>query len=272
VVNKHLAFELKVLADTRQAVIELKQFNENLKHSGQHATAVAGQMNQLAGQVKGLVGAWLSMGAVKSIIGIADQYGQMAARIELATASTEEYEKVQQRLYESTYTTYRSLEEAQELYIQTADALRELGYGTNEVLDVGESLSVLFVTNATNSQRAASAINAFSSSLQTGKVAAMNWQSLLMATPTLVDNIAAATGKSAAEIRQLGASGNLALTDLTEGLRLSLHTNTDLANQMQTSVSDALTRLKTSWENYIGELDKGGRHTGKLVLRNLRRI
>jgi len=260
-----LELQLRIQADIRAALEELKRFRDGLDDQTDSADRANDKMGGLAGTVKTLVAAWASLATVKSLIRIADDYGQMAARIQLATKSSEEYRLVQDRLYESTKQTYRSLEEAQELYIQTADALRAMNYTTQGALDVGESLSLLFVTNATSADRASSAINAFSKALQTGKVDSQSWQSLLLATPTLVDAIAAATGKTAQEVRKLGASGKLALEDLTEGLRKSLDTNKKDAEGMQTSVGDALKNLTNAWKTYIGKADEGGRHTGKIV-------
>jgi len=265
VASNDLELQLRIQADLKAALEELKRFKDGLDQQSDSADRASRQMGGLAASVKNLVAAWVSFATVKSIIGIADEYGQMAARIKLATDSAEEYRRVQDRLFESTKQTYRSLTEAQELYIQTADALRSVGYTTDGVLDVTESLSLLFVTNATSAERASGAINAFSKSLQTGKVATLSWQQILVATPTIVDAIASATGQSAEQVRKLGASGQLALQALTEGLRLSLKANKDAAEGMQTSVGDALTRLSTAWKRYIGEADAGGRHTGKLV-------
>jgi len=117
--------------------------------------------------------------------------------------------------------------------------------------------NLVFVAGATSAERASSAIHAFSKSLQTGKVDAQSWQSMLLATPTLVDAIAESTGKSAGQIRALGASGTLALTDLTEGLRQSLESNKQAAESMKTSVADGFTRVGTSVSSLVGRLDEG---------------
>jgi len=257
VASNDLELQLRIQADLRAALEELKRFKSGLDSQTDSARRAQGAMGGLAGSVKTLIGAWATLATVKTIIRIADDYGQMAARIKLATDSTEEYQYVQERLLQSTQNTYRSLKEAQELYIQTADALRSMNYSTGDALDVSESLSLLFVTNATSAERASSAINAFGKSLQTGKVDAQSWQSMLLATPTLVDAIAESTGKSAQAVRQLGASGQLALTDLTEGLRKSLEANNQAAESMKTSVADGFTRVGTSVSTLIGTLDEG---------------
>jgi len=260
-----LELQLRIQADIKNALEELKRFKNGLDQQAGSADRAKASMAGLAGSVKTLIGAWATLATVKTIIRIADDYGQMAARIKLATDSTEEYQYVQDRLLQSTKNTYRSLKEAGELYIQTADALRDMNYSTGDALDVTESLSLLFVTNATSSERASGAINAFSKSLQTGKVDAQSWQSILLATPTIVEAIAQSTGQTAQQVRQLGASGKLALTDLTEGLRQSLEVNNQAAESMKTSVADGFTRVGTAASTLIGTLDEGTGATDALA-------
>ncbi|MDR1890153.1 MAG: tape measure protein [Zoogloeaceae bacterium] len=237
----------------------------NLNQAAQSATGVKGALSTAATALKAFVGAAVAIQAVKGVIALADEYGQMASRIKMATASAEEYEQVQMRLLDTANNTYRPLSEIQEAYIRTADALRSLGYNTHQAVDVSDSLSYLFVTNATSADRASSAIDAFGKSLQTGKVQADQWQTLLAAVPSLVDDIAAAGGKSAEEIRKLGAEGKLSVAMLTEGLRQSTEKNKQLAADMPITVADAFTKLKNSLEAFFGEVNSGTGLTQILV-------
>lgn len=204
-------------------------------------------------KVLGLTAGYLS---ARAIIQASDQYGQMAARIKMATSSTEEYLKVQARLLDTANNTYRALGEAQELYIRTADAIRSLGYNTDEVLDITDSFSYLLVTNAASADRASSAISAYSKAIATGKVDADTWQSILAATPTIVDDIAAATGRSTDEVRKFGIQGKLSLTALNEALLQSRDRNEELAASMETSVQDATTALSNSFQVFVGKVNE----------------
>jgi tape measure domain-containing protein len=203
-----------------------------------------------------LAGAGLGVRGFSDLIRIADEYGQMASRIRMATKSTEEYEAVQARLLETASNTYRPLAEAQEMYLRTADALKSLGYDTEQALDVSDSFSYLMVTNAASGERAASAISAYSKALQKGKIDAEAWQSILAATPTLVDKIAEATGMTTEEIRRMGAEGQLALADMNEGLRQSLAKNMEDAAEMPTTVADAFTNLSNRLQAYLGQANE----------------
>ena len=225
--------------------------------AGEHAV-------NASGLIKSALAAAIGAASIGKIIETADSYGQMSDRIGMATSSVGEYDLVQQRLLDTAKRTYRPLAEAQELYIRTADSLKSMGYNTGQALDVMDSFSFLLVTNSASADKASSAIDAYSKALQTGKVEADGWQSILAAMPTVVDTIAKSTGKTAEEIRSLGSLGKLSLDVLTEGLQRSAQANGVLADSMSVAVRDALQNLSNAFTVYIGQLDETIGFTGTL--------
>ncbi|NBB58963.1 phage tail tape measure protein [Pseudomonas sp. ODNR1LW] len=217
-----------------------------------------------SGLIKNALAAAIGVASIGKIVEAADSYGQMSDRIGMATSSVGEYDLVQQRLLETAKRTYRPLSEAQELYIRTADSLKSMGYNTGQALDVMDSFSFLLVTNSATADKASSAIDAYSQALQTGKVEADGWQSILAAMPTVVDTIAKSTGKTAEEIRSLGAQGKLSLDVLTEGLQKSAEANGILADSMSIAVRDAVQNLSNAFTVYMGRLNETADFTGVL--------
>jgi len=217
-----------------------------------------------SGLIKSALGAAIGAAGIGKIIEAADSYGQMSDRIGMATVSVGEYDLVQQRLLDTAKRTYRPLAEAQELYIRTSDSLKSMGYNTSQALDVMDSFSFLLVTNSASADKASSAIDAYSKALQTGKVEADGWQSILAAMPTVVDTIAKSTGKTAEEIRSLGAQGKLGLDILTQGLQKTSKANGELADGMSIAVRDAVQNLSNSFGVYVGRLNETTDFTGVL--------
>ncbi len=215
-----------------------------------------------SGLIKSALAAAVGAASIGKIIETADAYGQMSDRIGMATGSVGEYNEVQDRLLETAKRTYRPLAEAQELYIRTSGSLKSMGYNTSQALDVMDSFSFLLVTNSASADKASSAIDAYSKALQTGKVEADGWQAILAAMPTVVDTIAESTGKTAEEIRSLGAQGKLGLDLLTGGLQTSAVANGELADSMGVAVRDAIQNLSNSFTVYIGRLNETTDFTG----------
>lgn len=217
-----------------------------------------------SGLIKSALAAAVGAASIGKIIETADAYGQMSDRIGMATGSVGEYNLVQDRLLETAKRTYRPLAEAQELYIRTSGSLKSMGYNTSQALDVMDSFSFLLVTNSASADKASSAIDAYSKALQTGKVDADGWQAILAAMPTVVDTLAQSTGKTAEEIRSLGAQGNLGLDLLTGGLQQAAVANGELADSMGVAVRDAMQNLSNSFTVYIGRLNETSDFTGVL--------
>lgn len=249
----------------KQMARDARETQDGLQGLGSAGDALQVRFGALSQAVAGVFAAGKLKGYVGDMIDVADAYSQMASRIELATSSAEEYDRVQERLLESANRTYRPLAEAQEMFIRTSDALQSLGYDTEQALDVTDSFSYLLTTNAASAEKAGSAISAYTKSIQSGKVEIDSWQSVMAAMPSIIEAVAGATGKSTEEVRKLGVTGKLAIGDLNEGLRQTVEMNKAAADSMPTTVSDALTKLANTWSVYIGEANRAGGATEKLV-------
>lgn len=217
----------------------------------------AGAAAQGAGAlIRGAFAAVAGAGLIGSIIKQVDAYGQMSDRLQAAAGSAGEYQAVQEHLLRTAQETYRPLAEAQELYIRTADVMRTLGYNTQQTLDITDSFSFLLVTNAASADKAGSALDAYSKALQTGKVEADGWVAIQTAMPTIVQAIASATGKSAEQIRKLGAEGKLSLDDINTGLLRTVEVNRQAAADMTTSVQDAMVNISNAIGTFLGGMEE----------------
>lgn len=225
----------------------LKKLAETMADGSNNANTFSFSMSALA---KAIAAVALS-GVVAGIAEMVQKYQEMAERVQMATSSTEEFNDVQARLLNTANGTYRSLQEAQELYISTANSLRSMGYSTQQALDVTDSMSFAFVKNATSADKAQAAIDGFSKSINTGKVAADQWETITSAIPSVIGDIATASGKTSAEIRKLGAEGKLTAAQLTEGLRKSLDANAKAAADMSNNFVDAAVRTKTAVTSFF---------------------
>ncbi len=271
----------KLLDSIKPADSSLDSLGKTFGRTDKAANAAEFQLTKTAAAVKSLgressgassalgglgkvLGGLLTLQGVNSLIQMADGYNAMAERVRMATASHEEYEMVQQRLLATANTTYRAMSEAQEVYIQTADSIRAMGYSTSQALDITDSLSYSFVKNATAADRAQSTIRAYDLALNKGKVDAIGWLTIVGAIPTVVGDIATAMGKTEAEIRKMGASGEISARMLNEGLLRSVDANKAAAEGMATTVADAFTKLRNNLAAYVGEANQATGATGIL--------
>lgn len=231
-----------LVKSTAVAEKQLGQTEQAMRRTDRAAGELTSGLGGLATAIKAVIAA----NALRSIAGLVQGYQEMADRVRLATDSTAEFEAVQARLVQTANGTYRSLAEAQELFIGTAASLRAMGYTTQQALDVTDSLSYSFVTNAVNADRAKAATEAFAKSMAKGKVDADAWQTISGTVDTVVQQLADSTGKTTGEILALGAAGKIAARDLSEALRKSLEDNAKAAASMANNLTDAATRMTTA--------------------------
>ena len=241
--------EYVIKADTAQLLRADKQvvnitnnMESGFKKADKSADALNTGLTKLGSTLKLVIAA----GTLREMARMVQSYQEMSERVQMATSSQEEFQSVQKRLLNTANDTYRSLSEAQELYITTADSLRSMGYSTQQALDVQDSMSFAFVKNATSADRANNAISAFSKSINKGKVEADSWETIIAAIPSVIGDIATASGKTTAEIRALGSAGKLTASQLTEGLKASLDSNASAAKGMSNNLTDAGVRIKTA--------------------------
>lgn len=219
---------------------------------GGGAHAASAGLDSLTNVLKGLI----TLKTAQAMVQMANSYNEMTERVRMATRAGADLNSVNERLLDTANRTYRPLSEAAEVYIRAGSALSSMGKSTSDVLDVTDSLSFAFVKNATSADRADAAINAFTTSVNTGKVGAQAWQTILAAVPTIVDDIAASTGKTAAEIRSLGVQGKLTADQLVTSLQQSLVSNRDAADNMKTTVADAAQALQNNLTVAIGKINQ----------------
>lgn len=256
---------LVIVIDSRNALKttnEVAAGLENLTKKGDQADA---QMNAMSASIKSLVGYMGGLLTINKAIAMADGYTQMAARIRNATASSEEYALVQERVLATANTTYRQLSEAQEVYLSMAGGMKSLGYQTAQTLDLVDSLSFSFTHNATRVDQAQSAMDALSKSMAKGKVDGDAWISIVTGADNVIADMAKTTGKTEAEIRKLGAEGKASLNDLIGTLIATREQNEQLANNMENSLADGFTKLSNEVTVYLGKANEATSATGILA-------
>lgn len=237
----------QLLSAGRNVVDMTNDLQSNFDDTDESADNLNTTLSKLAATIKLIFAA----GALREMAKMVQSYQEMAERVQMATSSQAEFESVQRRLLNTANGTYRSLAEAQELYIRSADGLRSMGYSTEQAIDVQDSMSYAFVKNATSADRAESAISAFTKAINTGKVSADQWESITTAIPTVINDIATASKKTSAEVRAMGAAGKLTASDLSEGLRQSLNENAAAAAGMSNNLTDAGVRMKTAFTEVL---------------------
>lgn len=232
---------------------------------GADAESATNYLETMKRSALGLTGILAGGLSAASLIQTADEWGQLSSRMQMATGSADELAEAQRRLMEISDRTYKPIEEQAELFIRNAGAMRDLGYSTSEAIDYIDSISSSLTINAASAQRAESAINALSKATVAGKVSGRDWNTILSVMPTIAGDIARHMGTTETAVKQLAASGKLSFRDFSEAVIAAREENARLAEQMPTTVGDAITRLSNHWKAYVGDANAATGATATLA-------
>lgn len=195
----------------------------------------------------------------------ADDWGQMTSRIHLTLKSIEDsivnYADIQDRFLKMSNRNSRAIEQAQELYIQSAGSMKELGYSTSQTLDFIETLSNNFTINATSAEKTSGAINALSKSMASGQISALSFRTITTAMPSILNDLSSYLKKSTNDIKALGNAGKIEIDDFANAMIAAREETSKLADSMNVSIGDGMTKISNSFKALVGELNQSQRIT-----------
>ncbi|EJD6501046.1 phage tail tape measure protein [Providencia rettgeri] len=237
---------------------------ERLTVQGEKA---AGSTDELGFSFKRLATSAAGALSIGIVIKTVDEWGQVAARMKNALKSVEgdikNYTTIQERFLAISNRNGKDIADTQLLYIGAATAMQELGYSTTQTVDYIESLSSAMTANASSVNEVLSMQNALNKAMVAGKVAGENWNSIMNATPTLLGDIAKQLEKqnggmkvTEMEVKKLASEGKISFKLFADAVMAAKDANNALADSMDNTVADGLTRVTNSAKAYYGELNQ----------------
>ncbi|WP_339935154.1 tape measure protein [Vreelandella glaciei] len=233
--------------------------------NNQNLRALNGQMLEIRNTALRMTGVLAGAFAAGRLIETADAYGQMASRIKLAIDSEREYGQVQERLQQISRVTYKSLMDNSELFVNSVGPLRELGFATEEVLDLTEALSAGLVISGANAQRTTSLIDQFGKAMVAGKLQGDSFNAVIQNAPRLQQALADGLGINTRRLQEMATAGELTADVVMGALQRSLGDLRQELDEMPTSVEDATQVLKDSFMVYIGQANDAHGTTAALA-------
>lgn len=241
-----------------QGAAGVDRLSRSLSSAEKQAASTAATINRM---LKAALAGFSAM----HIIDVADEWGQYASRMKMATQSADEYEHAQSRMAKSAQATYRNINETRESFIQLSPVLRDMGLSLDQSIDAVDAFSGLLVVNGANAERGAAAMAALSKSFQRGRVDAQAWMTIYSTADSIIEHLVASSEKSAEEIRQLGVDGKISAEMMAKALVTAYGPVLKQVEGMPTTVRDALTNLNTAFGEYIGGANESSQVTAKLA-------
>jgi len=129
-----------------------QSFEVSGKAAANMAAEVARAQNAALALLKSFGGAVVITRVTRAFIDAADAAGQLRARMQFATEGAEDYRQAQARIEQVARSSYQSIEAISEVFIRSAEPMRQLGMATSDTLDLTEALSLGLVVSGANAQ------------------------------------------------------------------------------------------------------------------------
>lgn len=242
-------FAIDVVVDPSKSNRGIKQVENNLEGLNKSADRT-GQL--LSRAFAGIGGIYIA----QRLGQMADTWSDLSARVKIATGSQEAATVVMDRLSQMARRTYSSLQLTAESYLLNSNALKELGYSTNQSLDFVEAINNALVVSGAKGQRAESVMNALSKSMALGKLSGDNLNTVLASGGRIAEVIASSMGVTTTQLRSLGEQGKITGDVIYRSLVSNLGLLREQADGMPATIGDAFTLLQNSVLTAVGSFDK----------------
>lgn len=269
--GKNLDLAFRITADTREgrAAVDAmrKSINDMRQQSGggvdpftESVARASGGVDTLATKLRPLQAAFAAVTAaisVREIIGLAESYAQMTARLRLATQYTGDFVEVQAALRQAVNDTRAPLTETVDLYVKLAPAMSRLGKSGQEAVGVIKTITKTVALSGASVQTARGAIEQFGQAIGSGNLGGDELRSIREGVGPLADAIAEGLGVTTDKLKEMGAAGELGPERIIGALqKVAARVDEDFS-RLPITVGQAVTLLQNQLLEIVGSADQG---------------
>ena len=189
---------------------------------------------------------------------LADEYQLLSARLRLVSSSAEELRRIQEGLYQVAQRTRADLGATVEVYARLANATREFGVSSQELLRVVETLNNAILVSGASTQEAQAALLQLSQAMASGRLQGDELRSVLEQMPILGRAIAREMGVTIGQLRELGSQGQITTQIILQALSHMYDELAAKAAAIPMTVGQSFQVLRNAWQRLIGESQQLG--------------
>ena len=237
-------------AQTRASQEHFRGKSKGLAQGKAQNTAQAGGM----GIVGGLKGAFVALGGMAIINEIkqtADAMMSLSSRIKLVTKDETERLRVERALYDMSNRNRASLEDVGDLYYKTALSAKQFGISQEDLLRMTDIVTKSLTIGGADTAQQKATILQLSQALGSGVLQGDELRSLRENAPKLMTQIAQYFGKTVAELKEMGAKGELTTDQLVKAILASGQTIDSEFGRITPTIGQAITVLGNKWSKFI---------------------
>lgn len=239
---------------------------DGLTRSTTSSTAVLGNFRSELAAVGAVAASALSF---QKIVQYSDKWRQLEGRLRIVSSGMDEVATTQERLFDIAQGTRQPLEGVTNLYTRLNMALGESRRGMYDVAGIAETFSKALAVTGEGSAQAASAVLQFSQAVQSDfKASAQEINSLLDSAPRLALALQNSFGDGTKSLKELAEAGELstdAVLRALEPMAAEARAISGEFDNMEVTVSQALTRLDNAFLRFVGNSEALSNGTSSLA-------
>lgn len=175
----------------------------------------------------------------------------LSSRIRLVTKDDAERLQVEQRLYQMSMKNRASLEDIGDLYYKTSLSAKQFGITQEQLLRMTDIVSKSLTIGGADTAQQKATILQLSQALGSGVLQGDELRSLRENAPKLMTQIAQYFGKTVAELKEMGAKGELTTDQLVKAILASGQTIDQEFGKITPTIGQAITVLGNRWSKFI---------------------
>lgn len=241
---------LKMAADVASLV---RDFNK-VKSSLSEVERAFGQARTAA---LGFFGLQMAKDMVIGLAQVADGALNVAGRLKIATASSQEFLEAQKEIYRISQNNKTSLTDTAMLYTRMAEPIRRMGGTAKETVGVTEALSAALRISGARAAESSSAILQFSQAMGSGVLRGEEFNAVNEASPRLMKALADGLGVAQGALKDMAAQGQLTADIVANALLKNLAQLQAEAQAMPLTIGGAFQEVKNAFTLFLQEVENG---------------
>jgi len=253
------ASTIEIELEIRDAINRLGKLEGELKKSSSAMDRVANSTNKMESAFKSARNAASALFAaisVQQIAQAADTFTRFANQIRIATTSAAEAAAVQKELYQVSQATGTAIEDTTKLYSRLRIAADQLGSSQAETIRITEIVAKSLAAAGTSSTEASGALLQLAQALNSPKVQAEEFNSLIDGMPNLLKEVEKQLGLTAGSLKKFVTDGNLTNQLFKDAILGSADAINEQFGAAQDTIATSFTRLNNAFILLVGNFEK----------------
>ena len=216
-------------------------------------------LQKVSSGISAVTSALIALGgaiAVSQFVTYTDQWTDLNSRLINATGSAEAANQALRMIGQTAKTTYSSLAQTAQGFLQNSLVLTELGYTITEQLGLMDALNNSLVVSGAKGENAAMIMGAFGRAMAEGTLKGQELNLMMTYSARTVKALAEGLGVSTIELREMVAAGEVDASSMFIALTSQMETLRGEAEKMPATIGDAMVQLGNFMLEATGRLDQ----------------